>query len=1289
MAESMPKIPAPWECQAEHPPSQHWHYFPETLERPPDVVPFSDDDSLSSLETDPGDDTPATTRVQRQGQKKLGLFFPNAQRRKTGAAPKVQDATLHQFDGEPGARDDGQAGNVGPTVDELLVNLKPKRGSFHLGQFKELHEHADRVGPTPSLLSSLGVAAVGSKPPLPPRRNSWIAVGGGNDLDTDVIRVTNDDLQEAALRGDIGLVRRLAKMGASVNAPMRPENDDNFMTLLHILAHKRELPNSGQMIIEVLELRANINGRSTAGVTPLAYACMTKNLEAVRVLLDYKADVSPVDDYGRNSVRCAIEIGSEKGSMDLGVCCLSLLRAAGTNLSKGGDLVPIVVAVKNMHEPIVRALLENNAEPDGMHSAVEHAPFSIIRMLAEAESNPFRRDDNGKTVMDIALQRGDAQILTLLRQYIGDLQRQGHPHLKTQEEELRKANREDQAGTGNHRHSELASHRHAKDEKPEGKRSCIPDFVWHKFEALQGKLKKFNRDKYFQIVMFIVLMLALFLPDFWIIFSVSNTDLLDGILVWILCMFTVEFLVQLIGLYKTYAFKFFFYVDIIGIFSVLIDHSVFQSLFPAAAANQESAMILRIAKMAKLGARASRFTKLVKLLSLIPGMKEQQQHAGTAKLIAARLNLALSTRVSCLIILCVLVLPAFDIFTFPTTDNSPQGWVQVIQGTYVDISPDIDDLLAQFYAFYEPKGYFPYEFQAMSKNGTAKVYKFGLGKPSGRSQFNVNFSMAGGAQATFNFEGPKVLESICTCLLMVTIIFLMIGSALIMSNVTSAIVLVPLEVLLANIKRIASNIFSSLHTMSKPKAADKASKADEADSEDEDLQQDALNNDTALLELVLKKLATLSEIQAKKSPIEASDLEALGDNDRALLKAFTQEVARTPSPPNDGESEESIMDPEELEDLLNEYLEDAGVLLQDFESWDFDIANLPYQKMLVVDKYILTHYRGIGFEDQCGEAGEWGEICTRFLNSVNIRHANTNPFHNFAHATDVIFSVHRFMVDVAADLFFSSTERFALVVAALAHDIAHPGLNNPFLIETGHELAIRYNDLSPLENMHCAVLFEICTSPGTRMFSGYERRVYQEIRHVCIEAILNTDYAQHFGMVKELQTIYDMNRELFDLSNEMYKCTGMDYPSKEVVEFFQSREVKKHLRNMTVHFCDISYPMKTWELCSTWAGLTQEEFFLQGDREASLGLPVQPLNDRKKVCAPYSQICFIEFFVVPFSLVGEKLIPPLNACTDILLENFGKWIGEWAASTSAPDQEEQNRIWDRISKLEAKRYVPP
>lgn len=39
------------------------------------------------------------------------------------------------------------------------------------------------------------------------------------------------------------------------------------------------------------------------------------------------------------------------------------------------------------------------------------------------------------------------------------------------------------------------------------------------------------------------------------------------------------------------------------------------------------------------------------------------------------------------------------------------------------------------------------------------------------------------------------------------------------------------------------------------------------------------------------------------------------------------------------------------------------------------------------------------------------------------------------------------------------------------------GVNNQFLVETTHEVAVKYNDRSPLENMHCATLG--CLMEGT------------------------------------------------------------------------------------------------------------------------------------------------------------------------------------------------------------------
>ena len=64
----------------------------------------------------------------------------------------------------------------------------------------------------------------------------------------------------------------------------------------------------------------------------------------------------------------------------------------------------------------------------------------------------------------------------------------------------------------------------------------------------------------------------------------------------------------------------------------------------------------------------------------------------------------------------------------------------------------------------------------------------------------------------------------------------------------------------------------------------------------------------------------------------------------------------------------------------------------------------------------------------------------------------------------------------------SSVERFALMIAAVCHDMDHPGnslmlpnlldhwhragLQNSFLVETKNALATIYNDRSVLENRH-------------------------------------------------------------------------------------------------------------------------------------------------------------------------------------------------------------------------------
>jgi cAMP-specific phosphodiesterase 4 len=61
---------------------------------------------------------------------------------------------------------------------------------------------------------------------------------------------------------------------------------------------------------------------------------------------------------------------------------------------------------------------------------------------------------------------------------------------------------------------------------------------------------------------------------------------------------------------------------------------------------------------------------------------------------------------------------------------------------------------------------------------------------------------------------------------------------------------------------------------------------------------------------------------------------------------------------------------------------------------------------------------------------------------------------------------------------------FSFFFAAIIHDMAHPGTNNGYSINTGDKIAIRYNDKSVLENMHVAEAFKLLQLPQYNIFYG-------------------------------------------------------------------------------------------------------------------------------------------------------------------------------------------------------------
>jgi hypothetical protein len=84
-------------------------------------------------------------------------------------------------------------------------------------------------------------------------------------------------------------------------------------------------------------------------------------------------------------------------------------------------------------------------------------------------------------------------------------------------------------------------------------------------------------------------------------------------------------------------------------------------------------------------------------------------------------------------------------------------------------------------------------------------------------------------------------------------------------------------------------------------------------------------------------------------------------------------------------------------------------------------------------------------------------------------------------------------------------DALSLLLAAMCHDLEHPGLTNAYQVKTRSPLALRYHDSSVLENHHACVGFTLLERAGLLVrLSGGE---YGEVRKSFVAAILATDSA--------------------------------------------------------------------------------------------------------------------------------------------------------------------------------------
>jgi cAMP-specific phosphodiesterase 4 len=785
----------------------------------------------------------------------------------------------------------------------------------------------------------------------------------------------------------------------------------------------------------------------------------------------------------------------------------------------------------------------------------------------------------------------------------------------------------------------------------------------------------------------------------------------DALMTIVTVIFIFEMIAMTIAYPKTYFNSLFFWMDMLGTFTMVFEINYLVSLLPnnyvnnyvdrREMANGDEAgfntVFLRIARVAKVFARSGRITKIVKCLPLIFGrrsIREGENQRQEASGMSKRLTRELSTMVCFLTIIMIVIGPLFETYSYPTYlgDMSIDAWFSRLSDDYeravVDASASDDHTsqifsktVEEFRKFYDRSivRYKPFQFEGFNEeimvddqllNVPGKDLLHGKEPErqmciwTWRRQKDVEYLKDAGV--LFDFTTPTQFDSGADMALILFIVVTMCFITLLLTSALDRLFVKPLERMLS---MIAESTKMALGAMESPTSHGWSSDRGENDDGDTD--------ETDLLETILEKMARLHDLAMKTNKISDAELAQLGDDQKGVLalmdtnivKEDTKRTSVGSSHQVGGRSSVRKMEAEETATVSRLKI-DAKLI---DSSWELDLIEMGADDCFQTILYIFFDSRSARESPARGEMISV-EVFSQFHEKVK-KGYNDLPYHNYRHAIDVTYTVTR-MIDITMGYkWLTEVDQFAMLIAAFCHDVGHPGVNNPFLVETMHDMALRYNDKSPLENMHCAQLFTICADEKTNVFRGLDATSRKAARKVCIATILHTDMANHFEMLKDVSKVYELNSEVCEKQaknkhHSLIEQYRTDVMVKDTLIWLQ----------LFLHLADVSNALKPWLICQKWAKRTLDEFFAQGDEEKRLGIPVGMLNDRDKISRPGSQHGFINFLVSPLVIITVRIFPKLHGLTTQMGTNIENWRNMWVEDASPPKEEIEKRDAD-VQKL--------
>lgn len=238
---------------------------------------------------------------------------------------------------------------------------------------------------------------------------------------------------------------------------------------------------------------------------------------------------------------------------------------------------------------------------------------------------------------------------------------------------------------------------------------------------------------------------------------------------------------------------------------------------------------------------------------------------------------------------------------------------------------------------------------------------------------------------------------------------------------------------------------------------------------------------------------------------------------------------------------------------------------------------------------------------------EHGKL-SNFISEIECGYHDSNPYHNRTHATSVFHSMHALLQlggvgSMVAPLFgHGGVERLACWIAAAVHDYDDLALTND-MVKSGHDRATRYNDMHVNESHHAAAAFAFCS---TRNATSCPCCPALPNASLVSQMVLSTDMADHVSLLKSFNECVDRNIVAGSAAHRRE-------PALSQARFApNSEEEATRVLTFAMKCSDLGPLSIDWDLHTWWVSVLEDVFFLQGDQESALAMPVSFLMDRSK-----------------------------------------------------------------------------